>query len=242
MLRTSILMLSVVCLTAPVSSANDIVDFLRAIQGPPVRQYQPVSTRSRVTSSIHDPRARDIHVHDRNVHDRHSAVDLRQSQFARSRVSTVRPAQSRVSFNISFGNAPRFAQLPAPPVPVAPVLPNHGLYPVAPAPGNFGHVPHQPGDIVACPVHLETCVKIKDIDEIAPGAIPVIVAVRDPHLAKFGSSRCVEQLVYVEVLVPPCPLQRLKVSPCKTKIRLDYGRYEVDITSRNGVIEIDYDN
>ena len=34
----------------------------------------------------------------------------------------------------------------------------------------------------------------------------------------------------------------MRVSPCKTKIRLDYGRYEVDIVSRGGVIEVDYDN
>ena len=177
MLRTSILMLSVACLTAPVSSANDIVDFLRALQGPPVRQYQPVSARSRVASSIHDPRARDIHDHGRfdggrfdngrNIHGRHSEVDLRQTHFAGSRVSPVRPSQSRVSFNISFGNTPRFAHVPAPPISVAPVVPNHGLYPVAPAPG-FGPLPHQLGEIVVCPVRLETCVRIKDADEIAP--------------------------------------------------------------------------
>jgi hypothetical protein len=98
------------------------------------------------------------------------------------------------------------------------------------------------GDVVICPVRLETCVRIKDADEVAPWAVPVVVVVRDPHLSRFGSCDCIERLVYVEVLVPPCPIQRMRVSPCKTKIRLDYGRYEVDIVSRGGVIEVDYDN
>ena len=84
--------------------------------------------------------------------------------------------------------------------------------------------------------------RVRDACKIAPGAIPVVVAVRDPHLGRFGSCDCVEQLAYVEILAPPCPVQSLRVSPCKTRIRIDYGRYEVTIVSRNGTIDIDYDN
>ena len=101
---------------------------------------------------------------------------------------------------------------------------------------------HQIGDIVTCPVVLEQHVVVKDCDEIAPDACPVVVAVRAPTLGRYRGRDCQERLVYVEVMVPPCPLQRLRVSPCKTKVRLDYGRYEVDITSRNGCVEIEYDN
>ncbi len=212
------------------SSANDIVDFLRAVSGRPQVQYghrgnhhrhdviQPVSRRS--------SRGHDLHGHA----DSHRAVDLRHlDRRSNGRYRSARPVsigRSGVSFSVSLGNV-------APPPPIIPVAP-------APNFGSYGHLPHQIGSIVTCPVPLETCVHVNDVHRIAPGAIPIVVAVRSPHLGRFGS--CVEQLAYVEVLVPPCPLRRARVSPCKTKVRLDYGRYEVDIVSRNGVIEIDYDN
>ncbi|MEQ9409703.1 MAG: hypothetical protein RIK87_18350 [Fuerstiella sp.] len=125
--------------------------------------------------------------------------------------------------NSQRGPAPVYAELPQPPVP-----------------GSFAHLPHQIGSFVTCPVPLETCVRVRDQHRIAPNAIPAVIAVRDPHLGRFG--RCVEQIAYVEVLVPPCPVQRVRLSPCKTKLRLDYGRYAIDIVSRNDVIDIDYDN
>ena len=207
-------------IAAPTAApANDIIDFLRALNGGGSHRHavpvQPVSRR-------HD------HDHGRYTTTRHN-----------DRHRTSRPVtlnRPGVSFQVSLGNS-------APPR--VPVIPQPLPYVPAPAPVPVygGHVlPHQIGEVVTCPVALEPHVIIKDACEVAPGARPVIIAVRDPHLGRYRSRGCVEQIVYVEVLAPPCPLQRVRVSPCKTKIRLDYGKYEIDIVSRNDAVEIDYDD
>ena len=223
--------------TTATSSANDIVDFFRAISGPPqIHHRHADSRRIERGHRDHDHRAELIPVSSRrsrgrSVYDVGHDLNRRSlSRYSSSRYRTSRPVSLRrsgVSFNVSLGHNV------APPPPVIPVAPG-------PAFGSFGHLPHPIGSIVTCPVPIETCVRVKDLCEIAPGAVPVVVAVRSPHLGQFGS--CVEQVAYVEVLVPPCPLRRVRVSRCKTKVRLDYGRYEVDIVSCDGLIEIDYDN
>ena len=198
-------------LALPASApANDIVDFLRALNGTP--------TQRAYRTPIHS-------VGHRYDHDYYRTSRYNNPyQLSRRTSRPVTIGRPGVSFHVSYGNN----VLPAPPVP-PPVYNHHVL-------------PHQIGEFVTCPVPLERHVVIKDACEIAPNAIPVVIAVRDPHLGRFGSRDCVERIVYVEILVPPCPLQRIRVSPCKTKIRLDYGKYEVDIVSRNGCIEIDYDD
>ena len=106
----------------------------------------------------------------------------------------------------------------------------------------IGALPHELGVIVTCSVPLESHVRVRNADEIAPHAQPVIVAVRDPHLAAWGSHGCVEQLAYIQVFAPPVPLREMKVSPCRTRIDLDYGDWEIKILSRNGVVEVEYDD
>lgn len=203
------------------ASANDIADFLRAVSGSPSHGHS--SHRG------HDRHA-DVHAgsHGFDHHDRRHAPVRHYT--ARRPVISRRPA---VSFSVSFGNTaprPRTIVVPQP------------ILEAPPVPGSFVHLPHQVGEIVTCPVALEPHVQIKDACEVAPHAVPVIVAVRNPHLGRFRSHGCIESLVYVEVLVPPCPPQRVRVSACKTKIRLDFGEYEVDIISRNNCVVIDYDN
>lgn len=129
--------------------------------------------------------------------------------------------------------------LPVPAVPVYPQPPVQ-TFPVIPQQPVIA-IPHELGEIVTCPVPIATCVRIEDPEKIAPNAVPVVVAVRDPNLPPHAA-RCVERLVYVEVCVPQCPLRSLTISPCKTKIRMDYGHYGVDIRSCHGEIVIDYDN
>ena len=175
--------------------------------------------------------------HDHHTAGHHGDHDVRHRTARRHRISQS-ANRSGVSFSLSFGTAPVVATVPA----YHAVPPQPDVLTTAPAPQQLHHLPHHLGEIMTCPVPLETCVCIKDADEIAPTAIPVAVAVRDPHLGLFGSRRCVEALVYVEVLVPPCSLQRLRVSPWRTKIRLDYGHHAIDIISRNGVARIDYDD
>lgn len=99
--------------------------------------------------------------------------------------------------------------------------------------------PFQLGQFIDCQVPLATCVQVEDECNIALNAVPVVVAVRDPNMCVHET---IERLVYVQIFVPQCRLRDLQVSPCRTRVSLDYGRYEVDIKSGNGVIVVDYDN
>ena len=196
--------------------------------GPPIRKYQVGSARP-LTMAGH---------HDRHAHAQRAGKDNYRSERSRKYAAAVSPAKNRLSFNISFGSPASLVQRSVPPISGTVVSSEYG----GQGPAAVGHLSHQLGDIVTCPLQLEPCVRIKDLDKVAPGAAPVIIAVRAPYLNRFGSRGCIEQLTYVEVRLPPCPVQRIKVSPCKTKIRLHYRRYEVDIVSRGGVVEIDYES
>jgi hypothetical protein len=52
----------------------------------------------------------------------------------------------------------------------------------------------------------------------------------------------VERVVFVQVFVPPCPPRCIHISPCHTRVTMDFGTYEVDIKSKDGLIVVDYDN
>ena len=143
-----------------------------------------------------------------------------------------RPFRPRRSVSIQIGHRPYRPN----PVIIDPILEQ------APLPSNFGPLPHEIGEFVTCNVPLATHVRVRNPHEIAPGAQPVVVAIRDPHLAAWGSHGCVEQLAYVQVFAPPCPLRRMTVSPCHTVVNLDYGDWEITLTSANGVIEVEYDD
>ncbi|APZ94193.1 hypothetical protein [Fuerstiella marisgermanici] len=225
------------------SSANDIVDFLRSISGPSQTHHRHANVRSADRGRHdHDHRTkvipvssrrspgRDIHRHDDHRRDDHGRHGIRHDFDRRSpsRYRSSRPISIRrpgVSFSVSLGSN----VVPPPPVIAVPAGPTFG---------SFAHLPHPIGSIVTCPVPIETCVRIKGVRRIAPGAIPVVVAVRSPHIGQHGS--CVEEVAYVEVLVPPCPLRGAKVSRCGTKIRLDYGGHDINIVSRDGLVEINY--
>jgi hypothetical protein len=142
----------------------------------------------------------------------------------------------------SYPSAPPYSSTPSyrstPSYPQAPVYPPMQSYPpVQGYPSPVSH--HQIGEIVECRVPLATCVRVEDPFNIAPNAVPVVVAVRDPHLC---AHECHERVAYVEICVPPCPPRCIRVSPCRTRVTLDFGRYQVDIKSVNGLIVVDYDN
>jgi hypothetical protein len=52
--------------------------------------------------------------------------------------------------------------------------------------------------------------------------------------------------VYIQICVPPescdCKCPEIKVSRKGSKIKYDYGDYEVEITSKDGVVKVDYDD
>ncbi|MCH2209892.1 MAG: hypothetical protein MK110_01210 [Fuerstiella sp.] len=186
----------------PASFGNDLVDFLRAVNG--------------------------THHHHYNYH---SPYGLRRPRLHRFHRRGFRPYRRSVSIHINrsapiYRSRPFGAELLSPD-PSAPFI---------------GTLPHEVGEIVTCRVALESHVRIRNADEIAPGALPVIVAVRDPHLPAWDTPGCVEQLTYVQVFVPPIPLREISVSSCRTRIELDYDDWEIKIRSCNGVIEVEYDD
>jgi hypothetical protein len=124
---------------------------------------------------------------------------------------------------------PRSAKLqplpPAPepvPAPALPSVPVEGL--------SFG-------SILTEPVALYPHVRVKDADDMAPGAVPVFVAVRDPNCGRGPAG-----LVFVKVCVPTCPLCKVRVKKGGAEVELDYGEYEIDVRSRNGVVTIEYED
>ena len=98
-------------------------------------------------------------------------------------------------------------------------------------------------------VELFQCVKYKDLDEMAPCAVPKIIQVLDPCACKDACNCCEPQCVYIQICVPPpceckckceCEGERVKVRKNGTRINYDYGEYEVDVRVKDGYIEVDY--
>ena len=91
-------------------------------------------------------------------------------------------------------------------------------------------------------IPLAQCVKYKDKCKIAPCAVPMIVVVKDP-CAKRCDPCAPPQCVAVEICVPPCSACPPKVT-CRRNgeyVKYDFGKYRVEIRSRNGVVRVDYD-
>jgi hypothetical protein len=123
---------------------------------------------------------------------------------------------------------PRGAILQPPPIP-EPVVPGAPAAPLE----KLSY-----GSIVGGPVALYPRIRVKDADDMAPAGASAIVAVRDPSAPR----RSPAGFVFVKVCVPLCPLQRLKVNKWGTKVELDYGKYEIEIESCDGLVTIDYDD
>jgi hypothetical protein len=87
-------------------------------------------------------------------------------------------------------------------------------------------------------VTLFDCVKYKDERKIHPCAVPMIVSVPDPCA---GPCDCGPKCVYVKICVPPCECPEVKCRKNGDKLIYDFGKYEVEITSRKGTVVVDYD-
>ncbi|MBW3541724.1 MAG: hypothetical protein KY476_15760 [Planctomycetes bacterium] len=89
-------------------------------------------------------------------------------------------------------------------------------------------------------------VKVEDRDNIHPCAVKKIVCVKDPRDCDKCRDRChcgPPRFVYVEICVPPCKCEKIDVKRKDgSKIEFDYGDYEVELTSKDGVVFIDYDD
>lgn len=90
-------------------------------------------------------------------------------------------------------------------------------------------------------IPLFEAVRYRKERNVAPCAVPMVVAVIDP--CYNPKSCCEPTCVYVEICVPPCSECPPKVI-CRRKgqyVKYDFGRYEVEICSRNGRVTVDYE-
>lgn len=119
------------------------------------------------------------------------------------------------------------------------------------------------------PVKLFECVKVRDCDHKAPCGETKIVKVLDPCWKPDPCACCQKpSCVYVAVCVPkeqccpkpccapkpsccaPAPCQKTCCKPhgktiCRDGgryVKLDYGKYRVEIRVKKGYVEVDYDN
>ena len=99
----------------------------------------------------------------------------------------------------------------------------------------------QIGEFVTHPVPLFDCVRVEDRDNVHPAALPAVIAVRDPRLPSHLPASLAPP-VFVEICVPPCECNRVRISRNGSRIDLDYGEYEIQITSSRGRVSIDYDD
>ncbi len=111
-----------------------------------------------------------------------------------------------------------------------------------PPPAALEMAPLPEGTVVTAstPIELFHCVRYKDLKNIHPCAVPMIVSVPDPCPQACGS--CGPQCVYVKVCVPPCDCYETKCKRRGNKLVLDFGDYEVEITSARGEVVVDYDD
>jgi hypothetical protein len=224
------------------TQANDIVDFLRAISGNSGRRNSPVVVQpvgGRGHGQNHAEHGHGPTVGGPGSH-RHPArtVNLRSGNYVTPQTRSALRGNLRFAVNGQLGTgyaSPVYIPAQRP----VQVLPPVQAYPPVPVYQQSAPSPFEPGQFVNCQVPLATCVRVKDECRIAPNAVPVVIAVRDPNSCAHDDC---ERLVFVQIFVPPCPLLNLRVSRGGTRISLDYGQYEVGLKSVNGLVVIDYDN
>lgn len=128
--------------------------------------------------------------------------------------------------------------------------------PLFPAPaviGLDGHI--APVAEAGGPVELFHCVKVRDRDHIAPCAEPTVIEIVDPCWKPDPCNPCCKpKCVKVLVCVPkkqtccdPCACckdagPKITCSKDGKHVRHDYGQYAVDVRSKNGYVEVDYDD
>ncbi len=92
-------------------------------------------------------------------------------------------------------------------------------------------------------IALYPYVKYEDLDNVHPFAVKKIVAVKDPRAPKGLCGTCAPPSVFVMICVPPRGRFDFDVKRKDySKVEYDYGKYEVEITSKNGIVYVDYDD
>jgi hypothetical protein len=121
-------------------------------------------------------------------------------------------------------------------------------------------VPEHGTIVEAAPGALFPHVKYKDLNEMAPCAVPRIIAVNDPCACEDPCASCKKpcgcekscgcektcgcvekKLVYIQICVPECSCEEEVI--CRRdgdRVRYDFGKYAVDVRVKKGHIEVDY--
>jgi hypothetical protein len=117
--------------------------------------------------------------------------------------------------------------------------------PPAPAPASESYATSEPMSVqesVAAPMALYHCVRYKDCDDKHPCAVPMIVSIVDPCACHDPCSCCAPACVQVQICVPPCGCPKIKRSRNGHKVEYDYGKYEIELKSKDGVVTVEYDD
>ena len=91
---------------------------------------------------------------------------------------------------------------------------------------------------------LYHCVKYKDLDNVACCAKPMIVEIADPCWKPDPCNPCCKApCVRVQICVPDqcCP-PKVKCSKDGKHVSYDFGKYSVDVRSKKGYVEVNYDD
>jgi len=131
----------------------------------------------------------------------------------------------------------RLAQNPLEPAPV--------LTPSPMPEATYGQPGAEPVPVEGAAIPLYHCVRYKDERNIAPCAVPMVVMVKDPCATCDPCNPCAApQCVAVQICVPPCSECPPRVT-CRRGgeyVKYDFGKYAVKITSRKGVVTVNYDD
>lgn len=222
MKRLFALVLGVLVLGSTTSSSAGIFDFLKPKYEPPAKQLQkpegpPVLRR--VAGKVVPGKPMEV------VLDKPAAKPLAARQNDEPTVALGQPSSSlsNVSLQVDVPSelgGPAFASEAAP----------------APAPELV------PGPATQV-IELFPCVTYEDPQNIHPCAVRTVVAVKDPTCCRHRCDCCQPGCVYVEICVPPCCPYKYDVKRRDgSKVEYDYGDYEIELTSRNGVVHVDYDD
>ncbi|MGQ0633527.1 MAG: hypothetical protein ACT4QC_02860 [Planctomycetaceae bacterium] len=155
-------------------------------------------------------------------------------------------AGSRPMFKLFPKNKFKLASYADPGAPTlgAPALEPTPMPSTPSSPATNGAVPGAQPVPVGEPIELYHCVRYKDECNKAPCAVPMIVTVKDPCAACDPCNACATKCVAVQICVPPCSECPPQVC-CRRGgeyVCYDYGKYRVEVTSRNGVVTVDYDD
>lgn len=176
------------------------------------------------------------HGHDRHEdHHSHGPIDVGGGFGSRHY------GQGGIQFQLTLGGSnPRLSVSSRPAAPMLAPAPLPGTLPVPSGGPMIGD--YCVGCEVAGSAPLCGHVRVKDPRNIAPHAVRRMIAVRDPHGCDHLCDCCPRQCVFVEVCMPPCECHDVKVSRDGRRIEYDFGDYEIEVTSRNGLVTVDYDD